>query len=98
MVIFFILYNYTSLKIIIVGGLKLVAFLEDGNDDSKRGEDENHNLSFDSDTVPEWMIELPEDLDVCIAQRDFEEATNLIERATEFINNHSYIQQVKDMR
>ena len=30
----------------------------------------------------DWLLELPEDLDMCIAQRDFEGAVDLIERGT----------------
>ncbi|RWS13770.1 Exocyst complex component 8-like protein [Dinothrombium tinctorium] len=35
-------------------------------------------------TVPFWLIELPEDLDVCIAQRNFEEAVALVNK----VNDH----------
>jgi len=73
-------------------------FADDEEDEENRAEDENHNISNELEAMPEWLMELPEDLDVCIAQRDFEEATNLIERANEHILLHSRVQQVKDMR
>ncbi|CAG9814127.1 unnamed protein product [Phaedon cochleariae] len=34
---------------------------------------------------PEWFMEVPEELDVCIAQRHFEDALTLLQRAKEFI-------------
>jgi hypothetical protein len=34
-------------------------------------------------------VEVPEDLDVCIAQRHFEEAYNLLERAREFLDKNT---------
>ncbi|KDR14056.1 exocyst complex component 8 isoform X2 [Zootermopsis nevadensis] len=39
--------------------------------------------------LPEWLLEVPEDLDVCIAQRHFEEAYNLLERAREFLDKNT---------
>nr|CAD7201473.1 unnamed protein product [Timema douglasi] len=39
--------------------------------------------------LPEWLLEVPEDLDVCIAQRHFEEAFNLLERAQDYFNKSS---------
>ena len=32
----------------------------------------------------DWLQELPEDLDVCIAQRDFEGAVDLIDKGINF--------------
>ncbi|XP_053204987.1 exocyst complex component 8-like [Panonychus citri] len=34
----------------------------------------------DSEMAPTWLIELSEDLDVCIAQRNFEDAVNLVHK------------------
>ncbi|KAJ1524811.1 hypothetical protein ONE63_009682 [Megalurothrips usitatus] len=34
--------------------------------------------------LPEWLLELPEDLDVCIAQRHFEDAYLLLQKANQF--------------
>jgi hypothetical protein len=39
--------------------------------------------------LPEWLLEVPEDLDVCIAQRHFEEAYNLLKRAQEFLDKNT---------
>jgi len=39
--------------------------------------------------LPEWLQELPDDLEVFIAQREFEEAVDLIDRASAFCNDHS---------
>ncbi|XP_012288680.1 exocyst complex component 8 [Orussus abietinus] len=36
--------------------------------------------------LPEWLLEVTEDLDSCIAQRHFEEAYNLLERARTYLN------------
>nr|XP_023022434.1 exocyst complex component 8 [Leptinotarsa decemlineata] len=35
---------------------------------------------------PEWFIDLPEELDVCVAQRHFEEALVLLQKANDYIN------------
>ena len=34
----------------------------------------------------DWLMEVPEDLDVCIAQRDFEGAVDLIEKGNSGFN------------
>lgn len=39
--------------------------------------------------LPDWLLEAPEDLDVCIAQRHFEDAYNLLERAREFLDKNT---------
>ncbi|XP_063224214.1 exocyst complex component 8 [Bacillus rossius redtenbacheri] len=36
--------------------------------------------------LPEWLVEAPEDLDACIAQRHFEEAFNLLGKARDFLD------------
>lgn len=54
--------------------------------------------SVDYDEQPDWLTELPEDLDVCIAQRDFEEAVNLIERGQEYLRSANWLYGVKEMR
>ena len=38
----------------------------------------------DAELVPQWLAELPEDLDVCIAQRNFEDAVGLVLK----VNDH----------
>lgn len=49
------------------------AFLEEDDSESQS--------AIESDYLSvEWIQELPEDLDMCIAQRDFEGAVDLVER------------------
>nr|CAG4651628.1 EOG090X021B [Triops cancriformis] len=43
--------------------------------------DEEKNMT---DELPEWIIEVSDDLDVCIAQRDVEEAVALLEKSKHF--------------
>lgn len=38
----------------------------------------------DAEQLPDWLVDLPEDLDVCIAQRNFEEAVILVHK----VNDH----------
>jgi hypothetical protein len=38
----------------------------------------------DAEMLPDWLVDLPEDLDVCIAQRNFEEAVGLVHK----VNDH----------
>ncbi|XP_033223008.1 exocyst complex component 8 [Belonocnema kinseyi] len=57
----------------------------------------SRSLSLDSNTIvddndevdyeppPEWLLEVPEDLDSCIAQRHFEEAYHLLEKAKAYL-------------
>ncbi|CAH1105110.1 unnamed protein product [Psylliodes chrysocephalus] len=35
---------------------------------------------------PEWFLDIPEELDVCVAQRHFEEALSLLQKAKDYIN------------
>uniref|UniRef100_A0A6P7GEP0 Exocyst complex component 8-like n=1 Tax=Diabrotica virgifera virgifera TaxID=50390 RepID=A0A6P7GEP0_DIAVI len=35
---------------------------------------------------PEWFLDIPEELDVCVAQRHFEEALSLLQKAKEYIS------------
>lgn len=37
---------------------------------------------------PDWFLEVPEELDVCVAQRHFEEALTLLQKAKEYILQH----------
>lgn len=37
---------------------------------------------------PDWFLEVPEELDVCVAQRHFEEALVLLQKAKEYISQH----------
>ena len=38
----------------------------------------------------DWVQEVPEDLDVFIAQREFEAAVDLVEKSTYALNMHSH--------
>lgn len=50
------------------------------------------------DLSPEWIQELPEDLDVCIAQRDFEGAVDLLQKLNEYLKDQPVTQRVKELR
>ncbi|KAK5852665.1 hypothetical protein PBY51_006515 [Eleginops maclovinus] len=54
--------------------------------------EENVDLSL------EWIQELPEDLDVCIAQRDFEGAVDLVDKLNEYLKEQPVTQRVKELR
>ncbi|XP_030578114.1 exocyst complex component 8 [Archocentrus centrarchus] len=53
---------------------------------------ESVNLSL------EWIQELPEDLDVCIAQRDFEGAVDLLDKLNEYLRDQPVTPKVKELR
>lgn len=40
--------------------------------------------------LPEWIIDLADDLDVLIAQRHFEDANSLITKAKQYLENHCH--------
>jgi len=46
----------------------------------------------------DWLIELPEDLDMCIAQRDFEGAVNLVEKGRSYLVDFPESSSLKDIR
>jgi len=46
----------------------------------------------------DWLIELPEDLDMCIAQRDFEGAVQLVERGRLYLVDFPESSHLKDVR
>lgn len=49
-------------------------------------------LAFEPETtetnIPEWIIDLADDLDVLIAQRHFEDANSLISKAKQYLEEH----------
>ncbi|KAF3703054.1 Exocyst complex component 8 [Channa argus] len=53
----------------------------DEDDGEPAGTEESVDLSLD------WIQELPEDLDVCIAQRDFEGAVDLLDKLNEYLKD-----------
>lgn len=46
----------------------------------------------------EWIQELPEDLDVCIAQRDFEGAVDLLDKLNEYLGDKPVTLPVRELR
>ncbi|CAC5395709.1 EXOC8 [Mytilus coruscus] len=46
----------------------------------------------------DWIQELPEDLDMCIAQRDFEGAVDLVEKVNEYLKDCPKVPVVKEFR
>ncbi|XP_071145463.1 exocyst complex component 8-like [Mytilus edulis] len=46
----------------------------------------------------DWIQELPEDLDMCIAQRDFEGAVDLVEKVNEHLKDCPKVPVVKEFR
>lgn len=45
------------------------------------------DVEEDPSTIhPEWFTDAPEELDVCVAQRHFEDALALLQKAKEYIN------------
>ncbi|XP_036405824.1 exocyst complex component 8 [Megalops cyprinoides] len=61
-------------------------------DDEPLGSEEVVDLSL------EWIQELPEDLDVCIAQRDFEGAVDLLDKLNEYLKDQPVSLGVKELR
>ncbi|XP_044743188.1 exocyst complex component 8 [Chrysoperla carnea] len=58
---------------------------------------------FEGIEIPEWVLEVAEELDVLLAQRHHEEALELLERAQEFITNlktpdHSLDNKILDIK
>ncbi|KAM7395053.1 hypothetical protein PAMA_006686 [Pampus argenteus] len=64
-------------------------------------EDEVQEPAYAEESVDlslEWIQELPEDLDVCIAQRDFEGAVDLLDKLNEYLKDQPVNQKVKELR
>ncbi|XP_028903535.1 exocyst complex component 8 [Ornithorhynchus anatinus] len=53
---------------------------DDDDDDDRRRPERRRREAEAGPAAPDWVRELPEDLDVCIAQRDFEGAVDLLDR------------------
>ncbi|TNN49125.1 Exocyst complex component 8 [Liparis tanakae] len=64
----------------------------DQEDDEPPAAGESVDLGLD------WIQELPEDLDVCIAQRDFEGAVDLLDKLNEYLKDQPVTQRVKELR
>lgn len=48
--------------------------------------------------IPEWLSETPDDLDVCIAERHFEDANSRIQKAQEFIEKAQQPESMADIK
>lgn len=48
--------------------------------------------------LPDWVLDLPEDLDVWIAQRNFLEAVNHYESFKEFVEGQQLSSNLKDIK
>ena len=60
----------------------MIAFADDVDEDPKSQKvlSTQSSINEPDQLHADWLQELPEDLDVCIAQRDFEGAVNLVEK------------------
>lgn len=58
-------------------------------DDNDTEEEEEPPTPVSPPGPPEWLLEVPEDLDMLIVQRHFEEAYNLIEKTREYLDEAS---------
>ena len=57
------------------------AFADEFSEDTETDESRPASVIMEADFLhDDWLQELPEDLDVCIAQRDFEGAVDLISK------------------
>ncbi|XP_028295302.1 exocyst complex component 8 [Gouania willdenowi] len=61
-------------------------------DEGPAGAEESVDLSL------EWIQELPEDLDVCIAQRDFEGAVDLLDKLKDYLRDEPATPKVKELK
>ncbi|XP_071405644.1 exocyst complex component 8 [Pithys albifrons albifrons] len=69
--------------------------------DEEEDEEEEEEPSAEEEVVDlslEWIQELPEDLDVCIAQRDFEGAVDLLDKLNDYLGDKPVNQPVKELR
>uniref|UniRef100_A0A8D2ZR33 Exocyst complex component 8 n=1 Tax=Scophthalmus maximus TaxID=52904 RepID=A0A8D2ZR33_SCOMX len=74
---------------------------EQDDDDGGDDDDDNEGPADAKERVDlslEWIQELPEDLDVCIAQRDFEGAVDLLDKLNEYLKELPVTQRVKALR
>ncbi|NWR89053.1 EXOC8 protein, partial [Furnarius figulus] len=72
---------------------------DDGDEEDEQGEEPSAEEEEEIvDLSLEWIQELPEDLDVCIAQRDFEGAVDLLDKLNEYLGDKPASQPVKELR
>uniref|UniRef100_A0A8C6VPT9 Exocyst complex component 8 n=1 Tax=Naja naja TaxID=35670 RepID=A0A8C6VPT9_NAJNA len=70
-------------------------------DEEEEEAEEEEKATPEEDMVDlslEWIQELPEDLDVCIAQRDFEGAVDLLDKLKEYLSDKPVTQMVRELR
>eukprot|EP00117_Sycon_ciliatum_P001219 scpid57469/ scgid0291/ Exocyst complex component 8 len=66
-------------------------------DAQKRNAAEGQKKTQDLLSV-DWLKEVPEDLDVFLAQRDFEAAVKLVQKTTEYLSDFQHSQAARDIR
>ncbi|XP_059093169.1 exocyst complex component 8-like [Tigriopus californicus] len=62
---------------------------DEKEEDQEEGEDDENEDPENDAELPEWMLELNDDLEVLVAQREFEQAVDLIFKARVYCNQHS---------
>lgn len=68
-------------------------------DEEEEEEEEEVELEFDpAAELPEWLSELSDDLEVYIAQREFEDAVSLIFRARAYCDEHADVPIVREAK
>lgn len=65
--------------------------------DRAKSPEDTSMISFQP-PLPEWILDIPEDLDVWIAQRNFTEAVNQYESFQEFVDSQQLSSSLKDIR
>lgn len=65
--------------------------------DRAKSPEDSSMVSFQP-PLPEWILDIPEDLDVWIAQRNFTEAVNQYESFQEFVDAQHMSLSLKDIK
>ena len=63
-----------------------------------RSPDDSMGTVSPQPTLPEWITDIPEDLDVWIAQRNFTEAVDLYDSFKDFVGQHGITPSLKDIK
>ncbi|XP_053378630.1 exocyst complex component 8-like [Mercenaria mercenaria] len=72
---------------------------DDKNPFEEKDEIDSAHVAMDTELLgTDWLQELPEDLDMCIAQRDFEGAVDLVERVNDHLKECQKTPAVKEFR
>ncbi|XP_015601333.1 exocyst complex component 8 [Cephus cinctus] len=66
-------------------------------DSATLGMEDTSDMEY-QEPLPEWLLEVTEDLDSCIAQRHFEEAHNLLEKAKAYLSEVQITPQLSDIK